>query len=316
MCKCLSATALKWFIYTSCLIVLGIGSVLVWIGFLIQSSSFVQVIQYSYTGFIVLACGGVLIFIAFIGIVGAWKQRRFFLTLFIISSIIIGILLISFGGVLIYLRDLSSSYLKDEKSCRDHFEKADDTSQRASNVLCKLYCPCEIEDEQAAELQIDGFYKGSALNVKNCNPCESIQTYEPQVQQELILWIQEELGIQVNVTECAITSDEFQDKYFTKYEKYIPFITWLEKKFTCSGLCTQQNILYYSDVGEIPSESCYEDLETWSREVFLNYGIVSIILGLYQLGILYFTLSLCLCPRRKIDLPPEALNSPSKAFKG
>jgi hypothetical protein len=299
------------------MIVLGIGSVLVWIGFLIQSSSFIQVIKYSYTGFIVLACGGVLIFIAFIGIVGAWKRSRFFLTLFVISSVIIGILLIAFGGVLIYLRDLSYSYLEDEESCRDHFEKSDDTSIRASNVFCKLYCPCDLEKSTADDLKIDQFYKGSAISVKNCNPCESIQTYEPHVQQELILWLDEELGIKVNVTECAITSDEFKDTYFKKYDKYITFITWIEKKFSCSGLCTAQKVRFFSDVTEdLPKESCYKDLRDWSRQMFLSYGIVSCILGVYQLAIIYFSLSLCLCPRRKIDLPPEMLSSPSKAFKG
>lgn len=317
MCKCLTATALKWFIYISCLILLGIGSVLVWIGFLIQSSAFVQLLNYSYAGFIVIACGGILIFIAFIGIIGAWKQRRFFLTLFIISSIIVGILLVSFGGVLIYMRDLSSSYLQSTKTCRKHFEDADDTSFMAQNILCRLYCPCDLDEDTAKTLELEDFYKGSAVNVEECNPCESIQTYEPAVQAELIEWIDQNLNIKVNVSDCAITADEFKDSYFkSKYKKYFSLMDWMEDKFECSGLCTSQKLRYFTHVSEIiPDGSCYKKVKTWSRETFFNYGIISLVLGFYQLSIIYFDLALCLCPKRRMDLPPEALNSPSKAFK-
>ena len=317
MCKCLTAKVLKWIIYLSCFIILGIGSVLVWIGFLIQSSEFIQLLEYSYAGFIVIACGGILIFIAFIGIIGAWKLRRFFLTLFIIASIITGVLLISFGAVLIYLRDASSDYLESNDSCRKHFENADDTSIMSSEILCKLYCPCELDEGVAEKLQIENFYKGSATNVKECNPCESIQTYEPTVQAELITWIDQVLDIKVNVSDCAITANEFKSAYYeTKFKKYLPLIEWMEKKFECSGICTQQKIQFLNNVADaIPDKSCYSDLRKWAKRMFLNYGVISLVLGFYQLSIIYFELALCLCPKRRMDLPPEALNSPSKAFK-
>lgn len=316
MCKCLTARVLKWFIYLSCIILLGMGSVLVWIGFLIQSSKFVQLLDYTYAGFIVIACGGILIFIAFIGIIGAWKLRRFFLTIFIIASIIIGILLLTFGGVLIYLRDMSSDYLKSSESCRKNFEKADDTSIMSSEIFCKLYCPCDLDEKVAKELEIENFYKGSALNVDECNPCESIQTYEPTVQAELIIWIDQVLNIKVNVTDCAITAEDFKSAYYgSKYEKYLPLIEWMENKFECSGMCTQQKVKFLNDVTDIPDKACYKNIKTWAKSMFLNYGIVALVLGFYQLSIIYFEFALCLCPKRRMDLPPEALNSPSKAFK-
>ena len=56
--------------YINCVIILGIGSVLVWVGFLIQSSEFVYILEFSYAGFIVISCGGFLIFISFFGLVG------------------------------------------------------------------------------------------------------------------------------------------------------------------------------------------------------------------------------------------------------
>lgn len=317
MLNCLSAVALKWLIYISCIIVLGIGSVLVWIGFLVQSSQFIQVLEYSYAGFIIIACGGILIFVAFIGIVGAWKQRKFFLTLFIISSLVVGILLMIFGGVLIYIRNVSGQYLKDSSTCRLHFQAADDTALLASQVFCGLYCPCNLDSATVAKLNITDFYKGSAVNTINCNPCESIQTYDTGTQIELEIWIQSTLGYVVNATNCAITTTEYEDAYYgTYYEKYIPLMTWLETQFSCSGLCTSQKIYYFSDVTSgLPSNLCYTSVKNWAESNFMQYGIVSIVLGFYELVILYLAFSLCCCPKRKLDLPPSALNSPVKGFK-
>lgn len=317
MCKCLSPMVLKWLIYTSCIVVLGIGSVLVWVGFLVQSSAFIQVLQYSYAGFIVIACGGILIFIAFIGIIGAWKLRKFFITLFIISSIIIGVLLITFGGVLIYIRNISAEYLKDAATCQKHFSKADQTSILASSVFCKIYCPCALDKSSASTLGLKDFYKGSALNVMNCNPCESIQIYEPKEQNELQVWILNELNYTVNATDCAVTTIQYEDGYFgDTYIKYIPLITWIENRFDCSGLCKGHSVYFFSDVTKgFPTGACYKSVNDWAQKNFLNYGLVSIALGFYQVAILYFAFALCLCPKRKLDLPPDALNSPGKAFK-
>lgn len=316
MCNCLTAVTLKWLIYTACVIVLGIGSVLVWVGFLVQSSAFVQVLEYSYSGFIVIACGGILIFIAFIGIIGAWKQRKFFLTLFIVSSLIIGALLITFGGVLVYVRQISEEYLKDKTSCIEHFPKADYTSILASEVFCKLYCPCSLEIEVANSLGFTDFYKGSAISTIECNPCESIQTYTIEVQDELAAWVNTTLGYEINATDCGVTTTQYSNKYYTSvYEKYIPLLTWVEKKFECSGLCTQQKILFFSDINQVlPTEACYTSVNEWAQRNFLNYGIVSIALGIYEIFIIYFAFALCLCPKRKLDLPPSALNSPGKAI--
>ena len=309
--------ALKWLIYCACIIVLGIGSVLVWVGFLVQSSPFIQVLEYSYSGFIVIACGGILIFIAFIGIIGAWKQRKFFLTLFIISSLIIGILLITFGGVLIYVRNLSQTYLKDQASCQKYFPKADNTSVLASKVFCKLYCPCSLDASVAASLGFKDFYKGSAISTIVCNPCESIQTYNASVQLELQAWVNNTLGYSINSTDCGVTTTQYEDAYYTSvYEKYIPLVTWIEQQFLCSGLCTKLPIYYFSDITVgLPTTSCYKAVGSWAQKNFLNYGIVSIVLGLYEISIIYFACALCLCPKRRLDLPPSALNSPGKNFE-
>ena len=71
MCRCLSAVVLKWALYIVCLITLGMGPILIWAGILAQSSLFIQIIDYSYIGFIIILAGLLLVFVAFIGIIGA-----------------------------------------------------------------------------------------------------------------------------------------------------------------------------------------------------------------------------------------------------
>lgn len=314
MCCCCNISLLKWTIYIACILVLGIGSVLIWVGFLVQASEFVQVIEFSYAGFIVIACGGVLIFIAFIGLLGAWKQRKLFLMLFIVFNIIIGVLLITFGGILIYIRNLSNQYLKDEQACSEKFPKADILASEASKYFCTLYCPCSLDTDNLPEnsgIDKENFYRGSADSFLECNPCEAIQTYEETVQDELLTWLRTTFNMtEANATNCGLTSLEFETTLIEKqYRNYIPLITWIENRFQCSSLCKKFDLLMFSSVTQkLPDVACYDQLNEWVQSNFRNYGIISIILGSYQLLLLLFAATLCCCPKKN---PLEPFTEPT-----
>ena len=287
--------------YISCVLILGVGSVLIWVGFSVQASQFIQVLQFSYSGFIVIACGGVLIGIAFLGVLGAWKQRSLFLTLFILLGASIGVLLITFGGILIYIRSLSEKYLINEASCISNFKTANDASIQAATVFCKLYCPCYL-NATSVDVQIPDIYLGSADNILECNPCESIQTYTTSVQNQLIVWIQGDLGYTVNATSCGVTTEQYQNAYFGKYVDYFMLIQWMEEKFMCSGLCTAQELFMFSDINQgVPNGPCFELVNQWAQTNFEDYGIISIALGSYQLFILLFAAVLCCCPPKRLQ---------------
>lgn len=308
---CCSIPALKWIIYVCCVLVLGVGCVLVWAGYIVQSSEFIKEIQFSYSGFIIIACGGVLLFIAFIGIVGALKQNTFLLGFFLFFSIIIGGLLVTFGIVLIFIRSLSNSYLKDYNSCISHFNDTDYTSMMSSTVFCELYCPCLLNSNAP-----NNFYKGSADNMFQCNPCENIQTYSASQQNDLISWIKNNLYITVNASNCQITSTQYQNNFFgDKYSQYLSFVTWTEKSFGCSGLCTSQSLFMFSDANAgNPIGPCYRELRSWVNTTFLNYGIISIVFGSYLVIILIFTTRLCCNTKRKLEKPSKISASPIKTL--
>jgi hypothetical protein len=314
---CCSAKTLKWAIYISCVVILGIGSVLIWVGYLVQASPFVQILDFTYAGYVVICCGAFLIFLSFVGFIGSWKQKKLLLGGFVIFNIVVGVLLICFGGVLIYLRSVSDDYLKDEATCIDNFPKANNVSMHGSEAFCMIYCPCSLDAEKL-DVNITGFYRGSAKNLLNCDPCETIETYTAEEQNELIDWIYSNLGYTVNSTDCNILSEDYKKKYFTKKQiKYIPLITWIEKKFECSGLCTSQELLMFSDVNlGKPNGACYDDLKEWADKNFVNYGVISIVLGSFQLFVLAFASSLCCCPKTVVlDPVPELKNNETEGNK-
>lgn len=306
---CCSQKALKILLYFSCVLILGIGSVLIWVGYLVQASAFVSILKYTYTGYVVVACGGYLIFLSFFGLIGAWKQHRCLLGTYIIFTVVVGILLICFGSVLIYLRSVSEDYLNSQESCLEHFYKADNVSDHASEVFCTLYCPCSLNAAKL-DIEIDEFYRGSADNVMECDPCELASTYSADEQVQLIIWANETLNIDLNGTNCSISSSTFESNYFSNKEiSYFPLLTWIEEKFDCSGLCTQHKLLMFSDVNVAkPEKACYSSLNNWAKRNFLNYGIISIVLGTFQLIIISFAFALCCCSKTANLQPVETKN--------
>ena len=282
---------------------------LIWVGYLVQASPFIQVLDFTYAGYVVICCGAFLIFLSFVGLIGAWKQRKLLLGLFIVFNIVVGVLLICFGGVLIYLRTISDEYLENESTCLEKFPKANNVSAHAAEVYCTIYCPCSLDTEKV-NFNLSSNSRGSAKNIMNCDPCETMETHTVEEQNDLIDWVNYTLGYTVNSTDCNILSEDYKKRYFTsKQLNYIPLITWIEEKFECSGLCTNQSLLMFSDVnnGE-PNGACYDDLKAWANKNFINYGVISIVLGSFQLFVLSFASSLCCCPKAHILEPDKKID--------
>ena len=58
----------------------------------------------------------------------------------------------------------------------------------------------------------------------------------------------------------------------------------------------------FSDVNQgLPSGACYQQVNDWAQENFQNYGIISIILGVFQIIIILFSSTLCCCPKKRLE---------------
>jgi ABC-type transport system involved in multi-copper enzyme maturation permease subunit len=317
MCNCTSK-CLKLLIFLGCIVLLGVGAVLIWAGYYISKLTFLDSLDIDYiqtAWIIIIVCGCVSIAISILGFFGAWKDKSLLLGIFIVFGFIISLILIAFGAALIYARTFSEDYLGTEKKCLDHFEDADEGCDLAGIAMCHLYCPCKADNKYIDELrikylndsvenQIYAYKDIGAENIKECNPCieadRYTQNYSDAIDydqyQDLVDWVDNNIGVDIS-SDCSVTAEEYKDKYFdSSVRKYFPMLKWVENTFDCSGLCTPQEVYLFSDAdnGE-PSGSCREELNDWIQEKFLQFGIISIIFGIYLLAVVMFACCICCC---------------------
>lgn len=287
------------------------GCIVIWIGFLVSSSTLIQSLGYSYAGFLVITCGLVQFGLGFLGFVGMYKEKKLLVLAFICLSFLAGSLLLIGGSLVLYVREISGKILMSEDTCLEHFHKINNLSIYAGEVMCSLYCPCNIKKTlKGVSLEIA---EGSAINSLECNPCENIQIYTSNKQEKIINWINTTLGYTVNSTSCAITPDEYKSSFFPREDiKYIDMIIWMEEKFSCSGMCTKQDLLLFTDVNKkIPEEACYHQVKYWAHENMQGYGAAFLIFGIFQLlsgivGIFYQVKN-----KNLISLPAEEVSKPN-----
>lgn len=292
---------------------------LIWGGYQLLILSLLKSFGYSFIGYIVIACGSVLILIGFLGFIGSWKQQKCLLAIFIIFGFIIGLFLVAIGAAAIYARGVTSDYLSSESECADNYKSVEKAYTYAEDIMCKLYCPCKSEnkyieglrDSTKSESEENRYYvyatEGTST-ILDCDPCLEVNrklgSVSESTKDTIISWIEENLGISLDKTDCSVTTSEFKDKYFTSSMKtYLPMIKWIEEQFDCSGLCIKRKVYLFSDVdnGE-PSGSCRKELNDWVQENFMTVGILGIVFGSYILLTLLFSCTLCCCQKKqKVD---------------
>ncbi|OMJ87516.1 hypothetical protein SteCoe_10771 [Stentor coeruleus] len=306
MCCCCPPKCLKLLIFIACIILIGVGAVLIWAGYQLQNSIFLDLIEFKYAGYIIIACGAALILISFFGFVGTWKEKKLLLCIFIFIGVLISIILIAFGAIIIYARKLSEDYFGNEADCHDQFEDADKGTEKVVEALCTLYCPCLATDTYTISYlgtlnEPYSFSDKGAKNVLDCDPCLAVPDVSVDQQDTIINWVKENLNLDISVDDCSVSATEYKEKYFTSnMRKYFPLLKWVEESFDCSGLCIQRALFMFSDVnnGE-PKGSCMSELNDWAAENFLIYGIVSIILGSYMVLVMFMSCTICCCNKKK-----------------
>lgn len=220
-----------------------------------------------------------------------------------VISFIVGILLLAFGGVFIYVRnELLPSYLEEESDCLDFdaFKTAEEGLQKSMDVICTIYCPCKMDNEIYVKVfpklnpdQTQVTY--GTDNVVDCNACDGVSTLPATDQADVYTWIFDNLGIDVAAEgECTVGTDTYKDEYLSDYKQYLPLIKWTENYFDCSGLCISRPIYLFSDINDgVPGGSCREQLYDWAREQFLTLGAIGVAVGIYQLLVFMMAAGLC-----------------------
>ncbi|CAG9319719.1 unnamed protein product [Blepharisma stoltei] len=302
MCCC-NVRCLQYCLYISCVLLLGTGAVIIWIGFEVQDSEFVKTIDAEYAGYGIIGLGGGMIVFAVVGFISGCKRSKCLLFIFIFISFIIGVLLVAFGAVIIYVRDnFLPKYLDSESDCRDFdaFEEADDGFGKAFSTICTVYCPCGMDSDIYAEVK-DLLYPNQTQHIQgttdilSCDPCSEAATYPSAVQDVVYQWIRDNLDLPVTSSaDCIIPEGTYEDVYLKDYKKYIPLIKWMEKHFDCSGLCSYRPIYLFSDINNgVPENSCRKEVYDWAKDKFLTYGVITIVFGCWQLYTFLLAAGLC-----------------------
>lgn len=304
MCFFLPLRCLKLLAFIGCGLLLGVCGALIWLGFFLKDQEVVKTItDYSHEIFLILVIAGAFLGLVFlIGCFGTWKKNSCCLGIFVILNFLIGATVVLLGVGLIYARHTIDNELGTTEKCLDNFEDADSAVVSAESYFCHFECACTMNDETKKETNYSKeVITGSAKSMLKCEPCETLENYDGSnadyVKGAVLDWLKENVNPKINKANCKeyASSDDMLDYYFTDDEqKYLSLLTWVEKQFSCSGLCSAQKIYLFSDVNHgVPKGSCYTQLRNWIKEHFLTYAIVFISIGSYMLLMVFVSCGLC-----------------------
>lgn len=204
-----------------------------------------EVYDYEWIGYIIMAFGLASIVTGAIGGFAAYFKNKFLLGTvrarqFVVLCFIIGLVLLGFGAALLYGRTMVDDVLETEDDCRDseYFEDADKAVITAASLMCTPVCPCDMSNDLRAKYRQEynrETIKGNGEAITNCEPCSTSDILPDEI---------------VDSDVCGeVTSENFIDTYFTDDEqKYFDIAEWAEEKWDCAGICTPVIFYVFSDV--------------------------------------------------------------------
>lgn len=269
-------------LFVACITTIAFSCTVIWSGFIISSSVLIQSLNYSSIGTITTICGFYLLAISTTGLYSLYKQDHRLYLVFAVNSILLGLILLIMGGYALYIRKLSGEVLMSESHCQKNFKNAENLTSKGGKIMCGLYCPCEFTSNLLKSGE--NLYEGSAKRVTECNPCENIQIYDEDTQNDIVEWVRDTLDFNVTAAACAVTGKEFMDNFYDSEDaKYAEFMAWMESQLGCSGMCTEQNKFLFSNVEDgTPNGACYKKLKVWASESFQAFGIMGVVFSAFQ----------------------------------
>ena len=277
MCKvlCLPIICLRWLIIITSVIILCLGGLIVWLGRSLAQQEIIDGIDAKYVGYVIIAFGGWLIVVGFVGGLGAYFRNICALIIYAKLLITTSLILIAFGGLGLHYSHKISDALNDPSACRgnDFMKNANDAVILGNEQICTPVCPCAANITVFGESRYANFTLGSATKLQDCNPCESDA---PEMQH-----YKQEAGY------CAKggSTSDFEDEYYSSGERrYFVLLKFVENEFKCAGVCDDVPFFAFSDINNgIPTKNCREDLGNWVQKYPERYSAVVLAVGVVLL---------------------------------
>jgi len=291
-------------LYIGGVTLMGLGAVVIWGGVVFSDLTPVEVYDYEWIGYIIIAFGAASIFTGLMAFLAAYFKNLCLLGVFLVLCFIVGTVLLVFGAGMLYGRTKVDDILQDEEDCRDSemFEDADKAIITSAALICTNVCPCDMDEELKDRYFVEYnrvILDGNAEAITNCEPCSTLDALPEEV---------------LESEECqTLTSENFIDTYFSEDEQdAFEIAEWVEDEFDCAGICTPVNFYVFSDVNRgIPTDSCMEEVRDWAKEVLEIYGSLSVALGAWLWVNCVMTYCLCCHPDRRKEKSNDGANTAS-----
>ena len=269
---CFPLPCLRWLLIAVSAVMLGCGGLIVWLGRRLQKEEITDGADLEYYPLVIIAFGGWLIIVGFVGILSAWFRTHLGMALYILLVISTTCVLIALAAVGLTMAQNLKDALDEEGKCRgnDYLRHANDAVLLANEQICTGVCPCKVGVDTFGEATYANFTIGPAMRIQDCSPCNSLA---PEMQPYKL-----QLGYCTNGGKAS----DFTDYYYSSTERaYFALIAMFERDYRCAGVC--QDVPYYAftDVNKgTPTKNCRIELQNWVEVYPLRYCAVIVAVGL------------------------------------
>ena len=269
------------------LVMAGIGGFFIWWGNSMRSTEFISAIDVEPVFLAIMAVGGLLVCIAFFGLLVACCANKCFICVYAPMMLFISLVLLVLGVGLLVVRHQFENYLEDDCKEYDAFEDADKELVNAASYFCKNECPCAFDADKVADFEADGYVHRSwgATKITDC-PCGNAEGDD----------FDDAPGVLSYLTDstCDAARTEFHDQYIGSNDEYFDFLEWMEDELDCSGFCTKLEFYMFTDVNNgDPDENCKDALLDYIKQQMLIGGVVGLLVGIWFFLVDIWAYALC-----------------------
>ncbi|OMJ95188.1 hypothetical protein SteCoe_1568 [Stentor coeruleus] len=205
--------------------------------------------------------------------------------LFFTSCLGIGIIIQVATSVTILVYKEGNYLSQKIEECDDIFKTIKDAYDVSTDLLCSIYCPCNVTNlEVLGYVNTIDYINGSAEKIDECNPCEKYDTYTDEQKNDWNKWTSLILGFGSS-NDCNIEFSFIKRLLSYKIRYYLKFFEYIEKSFECSGFCTDSQLHIFANINEgLSKRNCASAILKFFEDMYEMFGLPAIVFSFIQVN--------------------------------